>query len=230
LKTILNFLIFLSLSVSANKPSCDSPFVRLSLKPVACFNQGIPDGIFDIPELKLDLKDIEKIFQGAESSGGRMVGPMNQPRMPRPVTPFPVTLECELKLLSDGGKRVSFLSKQRTFLTQSAYHKTIPANLWVHGLISGNDINSTLWRPVPMAPNLNLNNYSLELSYNELQDELELNLCEDFIDPMGGAMSSFCGQGQSKSYEKTIQATLKGRIQSGDFKVIKNLKASCHIR
>lgn len=230
MKLILSLSLFLSLSVSGAKPSCESALVRLALKPVPCINLGVPDTIFDIPELKLDLNDIEKIFQGAESSGGRVIGPMGQPRRVRPVTPFPINLHCELRLLADGGKRVSFLSFQKALLTQTEFKKTIPENQWFHGLISGNDINSTNWRAIPIAPKVNISNYNLELGYSGLQDELELNVCETFIGPMGRESSSFCAQGQAKVYHKTIEATLKGSHKSGDYLAIKTLKVSCQIR
>lgn len=99
--------LFWVFSLSASEiPNCDSPLVRLSRWPLQC--QGKLPSKFDIPALEINFSDIEKIIQGAESSGGRRrpdlidrtIGPMGMNF---------TTHHCRVRLLIDSQTRVSWL-------------------------------------------------------------------------------------------------------------------------
>ncbi|MBH47875.1 MAG: hypothetical protein CME71_06855 [Halobacteriovorax sp.] len=138
---------------------CNSSESRLSLTPKECV--GLPTINYDIPTLKLQLEDIRKILQGAESSGGRLApGTQNNPTgMANILLP---THECQAKLLLDAGLRVSWLLISEFEITRNVA-AVIPEHLWDSGLVLGNDINGDQY-PMDELPQWGLQNLSVEVN------------------------------------------------------------------
>lgn len=199
------------------KPLCSSVYVRLSPKPIPCIPDGFDPSVFDIPSLKLNLEDLQKIFDGAESSGGHIIGPMNTPQRRRPITPFPFSLNCEAKMLLDGKKKVSFLSTQNFQLSSINYIQFLNPAQWTHSLIEGADIHTDNRMYVDAAPAVALEPFKVELSYNTFYDSFQLSLCEDKSDLETEDLT--CAQTEASVREKILSVSFQTRFK-GDGKVI----------
>ena len=216
--------------VNGKKPLCSSPLVRLSPKPIPCIPDLNDDGHFDIPELELDLNDLESILQGAESSGGHVIGPMNTPhRTGHPVTPFPVNLKCEARLLADGGKRVSFLSKQGFSISARAFSTYLYADQWTHGVTTNNELFPENWIKVPVTPNIEFNNYSVMLGYNNNSKKPILTLCEGNLKTVDSETVAACSEVEFSRYSYKVSARLKTLVIKENIRVQKVLNIICKV-
>ncbi len=204
------------------RPSCDDPLVRLSIDPIPCKPTLTPID-FDLPAVKLDNTDLSRIFLGAESSGGRVVGPMNFPRVNTPITPFPFELHCSAKVMLDGGKRVSYLSYQQVTLSERTSFFRPSAASWSHALIRGNNIEAPIATEVEVAPVFGLNNLSLEVSFEKENQKLSLNICQQKV--FG---QSDCAQAEITN--KGVEATLISDIKEGKNSAKRTFKVSCQHR
>lgn len=139
-------------------PLCNSSEARLSLEPKNCIGDQVIN--FDIPAIKLQLEDIRKILQGAESSGGRLA-PNTQDRPIGTANILLPTHECQARLLLDGGVRVSWLLTSEFEVTEEVA-SLLPANIWRSGLVVGNDINGTQHQ-VDELPAWGLSNLSVKV-------------------------------------------------------------------
>ena len=151
-------------------PKCDSSEARLSRTRFLC--EGVSPSQFDIPALKLQFSDLQKIVQGAESSGGRrrpdiLYRPGQTVGMQSP------THSCEARLLIDGGLRVSWLLTLAKEIGAGSVYQ-IAASEWSSGLVAGNDINADQI-PTTQRPDGELVKASFVLD----PDLQELNLCLD---------------------------------------------------
>ena len=155
-------LFLLSLGARAGEtPLCSSSEVRLSLKPVFCIGDDTPGGLLDLPEVGLNLEDIQSIFDGAESSGGHgVVSPMSRPSTQR-IRPLPLDgeIKCAASLITDGGKRVSFVSYNSFSFPASKPGYFIMPMTWKHGL--EDQFNN--WVPVNAAPSVGVSDYIVNL-------------------------------------------------------------------
>ncbi len=229
---LISALIFQTLSIFASgfsvtpieKPLCSDVNVRLSLKPIPCIPEfGHID--FDIPQMKLNFEELQNIFNGAESSGGHIVGPMNQPQRRRPLTDFPFTLKCEARMLLDGKKKVSFLSLQNFELNPNQYQFSLLPQQWEHNLIEGSDIYATQLIAVDVAPAVEVATYQVELSYNTFYDHLQLAICENQLGLQ--TKSATCAQTQGPVTSNPFSVNLLKRFQ-GQGKVIhQTLMVTC---
>ncbi|MFT6069317.1 MAG: hypothetical protein ACJAT2_002751 [Bacteriovoracaceae bacterium] len=236
-RSILLLLTLLSSTVHANdlidlingeKPACSSALVRLSKKPIPCIKDILEDGQFDIPNLELDFDDLDDVFNGAESSGGHVIGPMGHPRRSdAPATPFPVTLRCQAKLLSDGGKRVSFLSKQSFTLNSLHYTTYLFADRWQHAIVEGANLNPSNSVEVPISPKVELKNYSVTLGYNNNSKKLSLTACEGNLKTNGDSTVAACSEVEFNRYSYKVQARLKTLILKKNIRIQKTLDISC---
>tara|TARA_R110000868_G_scaffold32343_4_gene117669 strand:+ start:4616 stop:5233 length:618 start_codon:yes stop_codon:yes gene_type:complete len=138
---------------------CNSSESRLSLTPKECV--GLPAINYDIPTLKLQLEDIRKILQGAESSGGRLA-PSTQNNPTGMANILLPTHECQAKLLLDAGHRVSWLLVSDFEITRNVA-AVIPEHLWDSGLVLGNNINGDQY-PLDELPQWGLQNLSVEVN------------------------------------------------------------------
>ncbi|TNF30217.1 MAG: hypothetical protein EP319_05815 [Deltaproteobacteria bacterium] len=231
---VLVFTFFSALNaVSSELPWCSDPSVRLSIFKVPCKEDPRLPVEFDIPELKLDFDALKKIFEGAESSGGHVVGPMNTPRRTRPLTPFTLNMKCSARLLSDGGKSVSFLSLQSTTLTESRYSTYLYEDQWKHFLTEENDLYPARMIEIPMAPAVEIGNYSVSLGYkkgiNRRADKLTLSVCEANLGSNDVGSTGACAEIEKSAYSKTFKARLKTLTSnpSENLKIQKTLEVTC---
>lgn len=237
MKTMI-FLYFIALSTFATdlifvvdvvdnpmKPKCSDVMVRLSPKPIPCIPDGLSDNLFDIPELGLNIEDLQNIFNGAESSGGHVVGPMNSPRRTRPITSFPFELTCQAKMLLDGGKKVSFLSTQSFQLSQSNYERYLSNSSWKHHLVKGSDINSQDLIPVEVAPKTVLGRFKVELSYNKYYHSFQLGLCEDLSTLTESKLS--CSQSEASVDSDLFKVSFQKRFKGKDKLVNQTIMITC---
>lgn len=126
---------------------CDSSEARLS--PISKYCQGKPATKFDIPSLKLQLEDIKKILQGAESSGGRIV-PNHNPQPNRPSTILLPTHRCQARLLIDADLRISWLLTSEFEVTRNVT-SVIFERQWRGGITDTSDIDGSV-HSVNMLP------------------------------------------------------------------------------
>ena len=217
---ILLFGLNLAQAETAFKLKCSEPLVRLSLVKIPCIDDGKIPADFDIPNLRLNLDDLEKIFQGAESSGGHLIGPMNMPRTLRSITPFPVLFNCKATLLSDGGKSISFLSEQKFQLDGQRFSKPLYRDKWQHFLIKGNDISERNRYPVSIEPQVSLNNYKVVLGYKN--NKLSISACD--------TNTSACAETQRLTRARKYKTQLKIIVDRQDQQLVieKTLKVFCH--
>jgi hypothetical protein len=209
--------IFVSTSALAvQSPLCSSSEVRLSLKPVFCIDDNLDLGDFDIPEVGLDLDDLQSIFDGAESSGGHGISPMNQPApTSRRRLLVDGVINCQLKLLTDGGKRVSFLSFLNLELTSHKPVAFLGGLDWSHGLTTSG-IN---WVGIDTAPSVGIPNYSLE-AYSQ-GEEISLSLCQST------GRNGTCVEGVFDQVSGESSIRLSKLVESPY--IFRDLKVSCQI-
>ncbi len=197
----MSFRLLLALTFIASSalfageaPNCDSPLVRLSRIPISCL--GSVTDKFDIPALKINFSDIEKIVQGAESSGGRRRPDIsNLPMQPMGISK--PTHSCEARLLIDSQTRVSWLLSQE--IEVGSYQSLLTPSSWSPGLTTSSDpFGPSL--PVIVRPDVGL----LDVSAYTLQSEV--SLCYGNI---------ACAQTQLKAGEDTV---LKLQVLSGNLK------------
>lgn len=208
-------------------PKCDSLAVRLAKEPIKC--QGkVPNSIdFDLPEHQLNLEDLEKIFQGAESSGGRLVGPMNTPRIGNDLTPFPFRYSCDARLLSDGDKKLSWISFQQFLLTESSFNRVLYPTSWVHRLTASNDIDTSSFFSVPATPAVKIPLFEVKMDFNEDKEEFIFDLCEVKSDEEVRDLS--CTSQIAPLSQRNSKATMvyKKKLRSIETKVDFTLKVNC---
>lgn len=138
---------------------CNSSEARLSLTPRECV--GAPSINYDIPTLKLQLEDIKKILQGAESSGGRLApNILGRPSAGMANILLP-THECQATLLIDADLRVSWLLTSEFVLTQEVA-AVLPQDLWNAGITVGSDIDGEQY-PVDIMPTWGLENLAVQV-------------------------------------------------------------------
>lgn len=171
IKKFIALFIFLFLSglTLADDLLCNSAEHRLS-RYTGRLCLGSEASQFDIPELKINLGDIEKILLGTESSGGRKVPDILQ----RPVNGMRVqtlTHTCEIRMLLDGSKRISWLLKAHAKLAYASVF-IVPPEAWQVGLTEGGDINGA-FHPVNISPRIELSQVAVVL------DETSIKLCLD---------------------------------------------------
>lgn len=142
---------------------CNSSEARLSLTPKECV--GAPSINYDFPALKLQLEDVRKILQGAESSGGRLA-PSTQYNPTGMANILLPTHECQARLLLDTGLRVSWLLVSEFEVTKNVA-AVLPSRLWDSGLVLGNNIDGEQY-PLDELPQWGLENLSLEVSESKL--------------------------------------------------------------
>lgn len=198
-------------------PSCDSAIVRLSKKPIVCV-PSMTDIDFDIPGAELDIEDLKKIFQGAESSGGRIINPMHVPREMTPIAPFPFKYNCELKVVLDGNKRVSYLSKQELELNEMRYFVRLDKSAWKHGLVLENTVDAPMVAELDIAPEFGLDHLRVEVKFNDDKRELSLNACNE-----GGSLN--CAT--SALTKEGGEVTLYSEVSSGPLQAKRTFKVSC---
>lgn len=235
--TIIILITLLSTSAFANslidlangkKLLCSSALVRLSPKPIPCIKDILEDGIFDIPSLELDFDDLDDVFNGAESSGGHVIGPMGSPRRTTgPITPFSIDLRCKATLLSDGGKRVSFLSKQNFELNALQFSTYLFADLWIHGIVQKIQVSKTNWVEVPVTPNVEFKNYSVSLGYNPVSSKLALTACEANLKTDDGSTVAACSEVEFSRYSYRVKSRLKTLIIKENIRIQKTLDITC---
>ncbi len=215
-----------SIIIIEEKPLCSDVEVRLSIFPIDCIPEIEPIDIdFDIPEVQLDFDELQDIFNGAESSGGHIVGPMNQPQRRRPLTPFPFTLKCEARLLLDGKKKVSFLSTQEFELTANQYQLFLRPNQWQHNLILGSDIYTTKLISIDASPSVEITPFKIELSYNNFYDSFQLAACESKVG--FDSKNVTCAQSNHPVRSQELSVSFQKRFQ-GDGKIVhQTLKLTC---
>lgn len=214
-------------------PWCSDPKVRLSIFKIPCKKDPRLPSEFDIPELKIDFENLHKIYEGAESSGGHVVGPMNYPRRTRPLTPFALDIRCEARLLADGGKSISFLSIQKSALTEQRYSTYLYENNWKHYLTEENDLNPSRLVEVPVAPAVEVGNYTVNLAYKEAKgrqsEKLILSVCEANLGQNDKGATGACAEVERPLYKRVLKARLKTVTSnmSTNLKIQKTLQVTC---
>jgi len=222
-----------------DRPLCTDPVVRLSKFPISCIPVDlgqITDGNlshlidFDIPELKLNFEDLQHLFDGTESSGGHQVSPSAS--SPQRIDSF-INFKCQAKLLSDGKKRVSFISTYSFNLSDLLSFISMDAIKWKHFLIRGNDIDETQLFPVKIGPQSGYENYTSHLIVLEQNKGLQLSLCESFTDE-NSATTKICAQKNipyeeylNYSFENPIELQLSSELKRNKRVIYKTLKLSC---
>lgn len=147
--------------LASEKPRCKDPEVILSPVKIPCEEDIRLDVDFDIPELQIDMSELEKILLGIESSGGgRTVGPMQAGN--RRTLQF--NYSCQARLLIDGGKTISYLSTMKLTLNQLKPIHALAAQAWKHYVIKGNNINSKKLYPITKAPQINFDRFQLSIA------------------------------------------------------------------
>ena len=211
------------------KLKCSDPVVRLSPVKIPCIPDGKKPIDFDIPELKIDFNDLEKIFQGAESSGGHTVGPMNFPRHRGGSLPGPALFNCKAELLSDGGKTLSFVSEQSFQLDQYRTFKMLYKDNWDHFLVEGNDFSSRPRVSVHRAPRVDISNYKVFIEYNKNRKKYSLLACESNYSDESGVKTSSCSLEEFSNFRKNIKTQMRSISDDRQNNLIikKTLKVSC---
>lgn len=238
--TLATLILLISSGLLANdfldlnegkKPLCSSPLVRLSPKPIPCIPDVNDDGIFDIPELELDLSDLEDVFNGAESSGGHTIGPMNAPRRTgMPITPFPMSLKCEARLLSDGGKRVNFLSKQSFNVSARNFSTYLFTDKWVHGITQERSLYPENWVQVPVTPKVEFKNYSVMLGFNYQSRMPMLTVCEGNLKTAKQETVAACAEVEFSRYSYRAKTRLKTLTIKENIRIQKTLEINCRVK
>lgn len=239
MKIISLCLLFIVISASSTfvqandelQLKCSDPIVRLSPVKLPCILDGKRPIDFDIPSLKIDFNDLEKIFQGAESSGGHIVSPMGMPRTARSMTPFPMLFNCKASLLSDGGKTISFLSEQTFQLDGKKHSQFLYNDSWRHFLIEGNDFSVTPKHKINTRPNISLDNYQVSLRYKKHgnKEKLILSVCEGNLSTTDLKKTSSCAVIEKTLSAKYYRVQLKSIIDDRDQNLLiaKSLRVKC---
>lgn len=189
---LITALFFVFSLQASETPRCDSPLVRLSRWPVSC--QGKLPSEFDIPALEINFSDIEKIIQGAESSGGRR-RPDLQDRPMMPMGIARATHTCTARLLIDSQTRISWLLSRE--LEIGAWTSQIRPKDWRAGLTTSLNPFADFF-PVAVMPKIDLKNVSASVY------ESELNLCYG---------SDFCAQTKIQNEAQLILKTLSNGLK-----------------
>ncbi len=209
-------------------PICSDSLVRLSKEPLDCNFEEAPGSQpkFDIPALELDHIDLQEIFNGAESSGGRLVNPMG--RASRPLTPFSFSVSCKASLISDGKKRVSFLSTQSFEMNQDKYELSLSDKKWLHSLMEGNTFEERRRIPISFSPNIDLSKFSIQLTYPQRyvgDNRLNLRVCEQTRDHD----FRICSQKEMSLSKESILVELYSEVQNRQQIILKTLRINCQI-
>lgn len=225
-------LTFTSNNIAAKNDlvSCQDASVMLSKVIVPCDTSNLkPTQNFGIPQMRLDFNALEMIFIGSESSGGYSSGRMGRMNIPS-ITPFKVLFNCTAKLISDGGKLVSYLSQQRFNLTGHQHSHVLKLEHWAHYLIEGNNFDQLRKVKVSAAPNILINNYTVNLSYNKntTTERLTIFACEMTEDDNQLLKIDYCGYDENNLRAVNYQAELKTfSTDHRNYTIIKNLRVTC---
>lgn len=235
---ILTLALFAQPALTAQKVDlllCNDTDVVLSRTKIPCKGElHLPDK-FDIPQLRINIEHIKKIFLGAESSGGgRVVAPANMRTVAptRPSLPYPIKLNCEARLVSDGGKRVSFLSLQDFKLNQYLNSTMLNKTGWAHFLMEGNSLYPAQRFAVSEAPAINIDRYSVTVNYTEgKKPSILLTVCENNLSESTKSFISSCSEALVPHYTHYIGTRLVSMEISKEenLKIKKTLQVQCHI-
>ncbi len=170
------FIFFLSISALAGDLLyCSDADIVLSPNKPQCFQENRVLE-FDIPELQIDIIDLEKIFLpttdriGSESSGGgRTLPHQSRVRMSR----LP-ELNCELSVLANGQKTIHYLSTQNLLINKS--NTNIDEEKFTHYLTKELSLNPKTKYLVEKSPEVDLSNLVIQLSATSTN--FNLKLCE----------------------------------------------------
>lgn len=206
---------------------CDSSEVRLSKDPIPCLGE-FPDK-FDIPAIELNLEDLQKIFDGAVSSGGHVVGPMNSPRRARPLGPTYFSMNCKTKVLLDGGKRVSFLSTGSVKLSQTSYFVPFAGVSFKHFLTPINDVDTRYVVPAPRAPQVSFSDLYTEVTYKETTQKYSLKACVQKTDAASGSSEKSCSQTPFELTDENVSTVLTSTLTAPGFHVERTVQVSCNL-
>lgn len=207
---------------------CDSSEVRLSKNPLSCLGDFPKD--FDIPAIKLNLEDLQRIFDGAVSSGGRVVGPMNTPRQVQPLGPEEFNMNCKVRILLDGGKRVSYLSTSQIELTNTSYFIPFAGLSFRHFLTPINDVDVNRFMvPAPKAPNVSMNDIFVEISYKKALKKYTLKACVQKNDAFQSKMEKTCSHTRFELSDSEVSTTLMSTLTAPQFHVERTIKLSCQL-
>lgn len=207
-----------------NLPFCSDALVRLYPAKLACIDDQKPTSLFDIPELKIDYRDLYKIVLGSESSGGRIVviGGTDT-RTLNQNFPVAIDLECTAKIIVDGAKTLSFLFEQDFSLNASHSNKTLDVDDWKKFVIEGNDFYTTQRFSVPSTPKFDLTNYNVSLEHvkatKKNSSKVILSVCKN----------NSCALVEQPVSKHIFIARLKTKKSvSRDFSFDQTIQVSCH--
>jgi hypothetical protein len=219
--TIAIFLLSLSLVPISAFADEDVPSLPLCTEAIVILNHGIPCRFdlnppteFNIPELELNFNNLDQIFMGAESSGGRVISPLGSEHirrqiLNRPEFNHPFELNCQARLVLDGGKTVSYLSIQNFKLTNLSAQKELLAKEWDHFVMKGNNPNPSKKYSVPTAPKQEINSFSVKVYKNKFNKNTVLQLCEVFAKNGKAISSASCAEIENPYYYYKFQVHLK---------------------
>jgi hypothetical protein len=200
----------MALDLSLIVPFCDDAYVRLSPIKPNCIERK-DQQVFEIPTLKINKEDLEKILQGAESSGGRIINPGHNSRgmMSRRMgfsTPFKYA--CKLRLMADGGKTLSWLSQTDLEINNYKPQAYVSRQDWSHGLIEGNDIDTEVTLTPLVEPQIALDNYTIMFDMKEGSNKVSIEVCQTKIESSDVKTSGVCS---------TAKGTLRSRRLRANF-------------
>ncbi len=226
-KTWTAIILLLSYNSFANSlPFCSDFRVVLSPIPLECQEDPIKLD-FDIPELKINEKDLNEIFKeneqklGSESSGGSQIDP-SASQTQRNQYPSNINLSCELRVISDGQKSLRYLSIQSFNLITNKYNVS-PYN-FDHFLIKDNSFFPYQKFPVTQPPSVELGNYIVKMRENLSRNEITVKLCERKEENNYTCTSRVRNKNHFKSLILKLESISK---VSETFEISKSLRLSC---
>lgn len=202
--------------------------ILFSILTLLLQGKGYTNDRFDIPELNMNYGQLDKLFMGAESSGGgRYVDetPMrNRQISPRNLNNDDEVMSCKATLLLDSDQKIKYILKQDASATIDSNYISLYPSSWDYYVFSSDDSSQTLYS-VPMAPSIGINNYSLE--FIEHEKTISFTLCEAIA--TGIDTTKACIKGKSNKDSKTLKASLYGEIDLTEefLKVKKTLTIHC---
>lgn len=241
LKNLKIAIFVLSMSLVSSWTIADEAVLPLCSQAVVVLNPGIPCRLdlnppteFNIPELELNFDNLDQIFMGAESSGGRVISPLGTDNNRRQsingvVFNRDFNLKCHARLVLDGGKAVSYLSLQNFKLSNQSTQKKLQSIGWTHFVMKGNNPFPSKKYSVPSAPKQNINNFNIKVHKNQFNKKTVLQVCEEFS-IKGGAISKVsCAEIEKPHYSYKFQVTLKSlkTDQKKKITITKSLLITC---
>lgn len=204
-------------------PLCKDPSVILSIKKIPCrFDERLPEN-FDLPNFEINLEDLHKIFQGAESSGGRIVSPARTHN--RETASHKI--KCEAKLLTKAGKTINFYSSQSLEGSLPGPALKTLEDEWFHAIVADEDIGFTTMTPVPLGPSIRLGDY--EITVELFTTKTNIKLCE--LIPVGIDMNKACQKLQipAKKERFNIKLYTELELKEEDVLVEKHMTFACKL-